>query len=56
MVELYPYLWQTNYQLKEFINAPRHQLGHGVISDIIMYMHKFFKSNSKATEFEKKYK
>ncbi len=51
--DLYPYLWQTNYQPNFFINAPMHQLGHGVLLDIVLELHKFFKSKNKAKEFEK---
>ncbi len=53
ITDLYPYLWQTNYQPNFFINAPMHQLGHGVLSDIILELHKFLTSKNKATEFEK---
>ncbi len=38
--DLYPYLWQTNYQSNIFINAPMHQLGHGVLSNIILELNK----------------
>ncbi len=53
LTDLYPYLWQTNYEPNLFINAPMHQLGHGVLSDIILELHKFLKSKNKATEFKK---
>ncbi len=56
MVELYHYPWQTNYQPNKFINVHMHQLGHGVLSNIILELHNFLTSKSKATEFEKKYK
>ncbi len=51
--DLYPYLWQTNYQPNFFINVPMHQLGHGVLLDIILELHKFLTSKNKETEFEK---
>ncbi len=35
MADLYRYLWQTNYQPKDFINAPVHLLGHGMLSNNI---------------------
>ncbi len=53
ITDLYPYIWQTNYEPNLFINAPMHQLGHGVLSDIILELHKFLTSKNKATEFEK---
>ena len=53
ITDLYPYLWKSNYEPNLFMNAPMHQLGHGVLSDIILELHKFLTSKNKATEFEK---
>lgn len=41
MMDLCPQKWKTNYQLNNFINAPMHELGHGVVSDVVAEPHKF---------------
>ncbi len=39
--DLFPYFWQINYHPNDFINAPLHQLGNEVFSDITLELHKF---------------
>ncbi len=52
ITDLYPYHWKINYEPNFFINAPMHQLGHGVLLDIISELQKLT-SKDKATEIEK---
>lgn len=50
---VHPYIWETKCDRNDFINAPMHKLGHGVMSKIILKFHKFLTSRNKGVEFEK---